>query len=108
MASIDRHDKELDVYISSRWETGSSYAQSVKHCLEVIGYNVWLDYDEKEATQNHFETMQEILSKCHTFIMCISEGYESAEKCTAEYTLAYHLKKNIFPIMVCPYYPSLM
>ena len=66
MASTDGNDKKMDVYISCRWETGSSYAQSVKNCLEVIGYNVWLDYDEKKATQNPFETMKNMLSKCHT------------------------------------------
>lgn len=96
------NNKEYDVFISYRRETGATAAQLLRLALEKRGYSVFFDYSSlKDGKFN--EAIYSAIDSCEVFILMMTEGalnrcVEEGDWVRCEILRALEKGKHIVPV----------
>ena len=85
------------VMISYQWDSQEVLVE-VKNRLKASGYRVWMDLEQMRGST--LDSMAEAVENASVVLVCVSRRYKESQNCRSEATYAYHLKKDIIPLMM--------
>ena len=85
------------VMISYQWDSQDVLIE-VKNRLQASGYRVWMDLEQMGGST--LEAMAKAVENASVVLVCVSQRYKESPNCRSEAEYAYHLRKDIIPLMM--------
>ena len=97
-----RHSERIEstgnhVMISYQWDSQEVLVE-LKNKLRASGYRVWMDLEQMGGST--LDAMAKAVENSSVVLVCVSERYKESPNCRAEAKYAFHLRKDIIPLMM--------
>src|SRR5216684_2233232 len=92
--------KATSIFISYAHRDGSDLALRLKHDLDALGFDVWLDKHRLKGGDRWINEIEKALDRAQVVLALLSDGSFASDTCRAEQGWALDARKHVIPVKV--------